>query len=78
MGDILLSTIWIDDVVVVTFKVRRELLEKLDDLVKKGYFSSRSEAIRKAIIELLNHYEKESVSEIQKRARSIKLEIKLA
>jgi len=61
-----LSTIWLDDTVVVTFKLRREILEELDELVRKGYFSSRSEAIRKAIIELLNHYSEERKGTVKK------------
>jgi len=56
---ILLSILCLNDTVVVTFKVRRELLERLDELVKNGYFSSRSEAIRTAIIMLINTYNKE-------------------
>ncbi|OYT61054.1 MAG: CopG family transcriptional regulator [Desulfurococcales archaeon ex4484_217_1] len=61
-----MSTIWLDDTVVVTFKLRREILEELDELVRKGYFSSRSEAIRKAIIELLNHYSEERKGTVKK------------
>ncbi len=56
---ILLSILCLNDTVVVTFKVRRELLDKLDELVKNGHFSSRSEAIRTAIIMLINTYNKE-------------------
>jgi len=55
---ILLSVLCLNDTVVVTFKVRRELLDRLDELVKNGYFSSRSEAIRTAIIMLINSYSK--------------------
>jgi len=70
-----LATIWLDDTVVVTFKLRREILEELDELVKKGYFSSRSEAIRKAIIELLNHYSEEkkgTVKKVQLKATALR------
>ncbi len=56
---ILLSILCLNDTIVVTFKVRRELLERLDELVKNGYFSSRSEAIRTAIIMLINTYNRE-------------------
>lgn len=66
-----MSTIWLDDTVVVTFKLRREILEELDELVKKGYFSSRSEAIRAAIVELLNHYSEKKESSI----KSVRLEV---
>jgi Arc/MetJ-type ribon-helix-helix transcriptional regulator len=33
----------------VTFKIPKELIEEVDNLVNKGLFSSRSEAIRYAI-----------------------------
>lgn len=56
---ILLSILCLNDTVVVTFKVRRELLDRLDELVRNGHFSSRSEAIRMAIIMLINTYNKE-------------------
>ena len=56
---ILLSILCLNDTVVVTFKVRRELLDRLDELVKNGYFSSRSEAIRTAIVMLISTYTKE-------------------
>jgi Arc/MetJ-type ribon-helix-helix transcriptional regulator len=38
---------------VVTFKIPRSELKKLDKLVEKGLFKSRSEAIRFAIRKLL-------------------------
>ena len=38
---------------VITFKINRDLLEHLDKLVKRGYYSSRSEAIREAIKQLI-------------------------
>jgi len=39
--------------VTVTFKVPESMLKKLDDLVEKGLFTNRSEAIRHAIRLLL-------------------------
>ncbi|MEM1724530.1 MAG: ribbon-helix-helix domain-containing protein [Thermoplasmata archaeon] len=37
----------------ITVKIPETFLEGLDELVKKGFYSSRSEAIRVAIRELL-------------------------
>lgn len=46
----------IDDYIVVSFKAKRRLVEKLDSLVDRGLFPSRSEAIRVAITTLLTLY----------------------
>lgn len=46
----------IDDYVVISFKAKRRLIERLDSLVEKGIFPSRSEAIRVAITTLLTLY----------------------
>lgn len=43
--------------VTVTFKVPSEVIEKLDALIASGVFSSRSEALRRALILLLRQYE---------------------
>lgn len=48
-----------DDTIVVSFKVKRSLVEKLDKLVDKGVFPSRSEAIRYAILTLISRIQKE-------------------
>jgi len=69
---ILLSILCLNDTIVVTFKVRRELLERLDELVKNGYFSSRSEAIRTAIIMLINTYNKEEGNEKELNREDLK------
>ncbi|ABM80790.1 ribbon-helix-helix domain-containing protein [Hyperthermus butylicus] len=42
--------------IVVTFKVPVELVEKLDELVRMGIFKNRSEALRHALVMLLNKY----------------------
>ena len=42
-----------NDTVILTVKVKQFLVEELDKLVEKGYFESRSEAIRYAIMQLL-------------------------
>ena len=44
-----------NETVVVTVKVKQFLVEELDKLVEKGYFESRSDAIRYAIIQLLKN-----------------------
>ncbi len=43
--------------VVITFKVPAELAERLDELINSGFFSSRSEALRRALILLLKEYQ---------------------
>ena len=45
-----------NEFVVVSFKARRKLIDKLDKLVESGVFPSRSEAIREAIVMLLKKY----------------------
>ncbi|NPA05104.1 MAG: ribbon-helix-helix protein, CopG family [Crenarchaeota archaeon] len=42
--------------VIVTFKIPVELLHQLDDLVSRGLFASRSEALRRALALLLQRY----------------------
>ncbi len=42
--------------ITVSFKVPRELLKELDDLIEKGVFSTRSEAIRHALSMLIRRY----------------------
>jgi len=42
------------DSVVVTCKIPKELVEAIDKLVEEGVFSSRSEAIRYAVGELVS------------------------
>ncbi len=43
--------------VILTFKVPSELAERLDDLIARGIFNSRSEALRRALIMLLREYD---------------------
>ena len=45
-----------EKLILVSFHIPKQMLEKLDDLVKKVLFPSRSEAIRLAIFELLQKY----------------------
>jgi len=42
--------------VIVSFKAPADLVEQLDELVKKGVFSSRSEALRRALVLLVAKY----------------------
>jgi len=51
-----------DDLVVVSFKIKRSVIEKLDKLVDKGVFPSRSEAIRYAILILISKLQKEMLN----------------
>ena len=48
----------------ITFRLPRRILGKIDGLVEKGEFPSRSEAIREAIIELLVRYDTEQLEEV--------------
>ncbi len=43
-------------VVVISVKVPREMIEEVDKLIRAGLFSSRSEAIRRAIAMLIKEY----------------------
>lgn len=52
-----------NDTVVLTVKVKQFLVEELDKLVEKGYFESRSEAIRYAIIQLLKSIKEQKKQE---------------
>ena len=42
----------------ITVYVPRGLLDRLDNLVREGYYPNRSEAIREAIRDLVNYHEK--------------------
>jgi Arc/MetJ-type ribon-helix-helix transcriptional regulator len=42
--------------VVIAIRMRRELIESLDQLIEKGMFENRSEAIRTAIRRLIEAY----------------------
>ncbi len=52
-----------NDTVVLTVKVKQFLVEELDKLVEKGYFESRSEAIRYAITQLLKSIKEQKKQE---------------
>jgi len=43
----------------ITIKLPRKIIKELDDLVRMGIFSSRSEAIREGIRMLLKGYRRE-------------------
>jgi len=49
--------------ILITVHIPKQMLEELDELIKKGVFPSRSEAIRIAIRELIK---KEKVKESEK------------
>jgi len=42
--------------VIITFKAPAELVERLDELVSAGFFRNRSEALRHALVMLINKY----------------------
>ncbi|BEP16990.1 hypothetical protein PYJP_03420 [Pyrofollis japonicus] len=42
--------------VIITFKAPAELVERLDELVYAGVFRNRSEALRHALVMLINKY----------------------
>jgi len=42
--------------VIVSFKAPAELVDRIDDLVKTGLFRNRSEALRHALVLLVNKY----------------------
>ena len=42
--------------VIITFKAPAELVERLDELVSTGLFRNRSEALRHALVMLINKY----------------------
>jgi len=42
-------------------KVTSKLLEEIDDLVEEGWYSSRSEAVRDAIRQLVQRQKKEKI-----------------
>ncbi|WP_231656722.1 ribbon-helix-helix domain-containing protein [Pyrodictium delaneyi] len=46
--------------VIVTFKAPAELVERLDELVRTGVFRNRSEALRHALVILINRYRGEA------------------
>ncbi len=41
---------------VVTFKVTEDLLEQMDELVRRKIYATRSDLIRRAIIELIERH----------------------
>ncbi|HIQ03746.1 MAG TPA: ribbon-helix-helix protein, CopG family [Desulfurococcales archaeon] len=43
-------------VVILSVKVPKEIVEEIDKLIKSGIFSSRSEAIRRAMALLIKEY----------------------
>ena len=46
---------------VVTFKVTEDLLEQMDELVRRKIYATRSDLIRNAIIRLLQRLEEEGI-----------------
>lgn len=42
--------------VIVSFKAPAELVAQLDELVREGVFTSRSEALRRALVLLVTRY----------------------
>ncbi len=46
-------------VVILSVKVPKEIVEEIDRLIKNGVFSSRSEAIRRAMALLIRKYSNE-------------------
>ena len=46
-------------VVILSVKVPKEIVEEIDRLIKYGIFSSRSEAIRRAMALLIRKYSNE-------------------
>jgi Arc/MetJ-type ribon-helix-helix transcriptional regulator len=42
--------------VIVSFKAPADLVEQLDELVRRGVFNSRSEALRRALVMLVAKY----------------------
>ena len=61
-----------DEFIVISFKARKNLIDKLDKLVEKGLFPSRSEAIRAAIAILLSKYVEEAGREETGRVLEIR------
>ena len=48
--------------IIVTFKAPAELVERLDELVRIGVFRNRSEALRHALVILINRYRGEELA----------------
>ncbi|HIP66020.1 MAG TPA: ribbon-helix-helix protein, CopG family [Pyrodictium sp.] len=60
---------------IVTFKAPIELVHKLDELIEKGIFSSRSEALRRALALLIAEYsEVEHASDTRRNGYTKKVE----
>jgi len=45
-----------DTMKVVTFRIEKEILEKMNELVERGYFKDKSELIRYAVRRLLEEW----------------------
>jgi Arc/MetJ-type ribon-helix-helix transcriptional regulator len=43
----------------ITFRIPQKILNEIDELIREGYFFSRSEAIRQAIIYYLQRFKEE-------------------
>jgi len=56
-----------EKMVLISVHVPKQMLEELDELVKKGIFPSRSEAIRIAIRDLI-------AKEVEKRSDRVRIE----
>jgi len=54
-----------EPMILISVHVPKQMLEELDELVKKGVFPSRSEAIRIAIRDLILREQTRSKSQIQ-------------
>ncbi len=44
------------ETVIVSFKVPAQLVERLDELIEKGFFRNRSEALRYALVMLVSNH----------------------
>jgi len=58
--------------IIVTFKAPIELVHKLDELIEKGVFSSRSEALRRALALLIAEYSEVEHAPVTRRNKYTK------
>lgn len=65
-----------NEFIVISFKARKRLIDKLDRLVENGVFPSRSEAIREAINMLITKYANTNVNREDKLLGDERLVIK--
>ncbi|HIC98758.1 MAG TPA: ribbon-helix-helix protein, CopG family [Pyrodictiaceae archaeon] len=57
---------------IVTFKAPIDLVHKLDELIEKGIFSSRSEALRRALALLIAEYSEVEYATVTRRSECTK------